>query len=132
MGFSRHCDFDLLTRSAFVTPLAAVGALLIEGVAVALLVRRGSRIWWVPAVGIVVVIVGYVVAHVLNAVATQLMEELERKSRELGLDALRLDTRTDLVEARSLYASLGFIEGGGAQYGPLREPLVPKRTAVKT
>ncbi|MBG6060069.1 hypothetical protein RCH16_003526 [Cryobacterium sp. MP_M5] len=69
-GFSRHCDFDLLTRSVFVTPLAAVGALLIEGVAVALLVRRGSRIWWVPAVGIVVVIVGYVVAHVLNAVAT--------------------------------------------------------------
>jgi hypothetical protein len=68
-GFSRHCDFDLLTRSAFVTPLAAVGALLVEGVAVTLLVRRGSRIWWVPAVGIVVVIVGYVVAHVLNAVA---------------------------------------------------------------
>ena len=40
-----------------------------------------------------------------------LMRELERKSRELGLDALRLDTRTDLVEARSLYSSLGYIEG---------------------
>ncbi|TFC27600.1 GNAT family N-acetyltransferase [Cryobacterium sp. TMT2-18-3] len=40
-----------------------------------------------------------------------LMKELERESRELGLDALQLDTRTDLVEARSLYASLGYIEG---------------------
>ncbi|MBG6215319.1 GNAT superfamily N-acetyltransferase [Cryobacterium sp. CAN_C3] len=40
-----------------------------------------------------------------------LMKELERESRELGLHALRLDTRTDLVEARSLYASLGYIEG---------------------
>lgn len=46
-----------------------------------------------------------------TGVGRLLMKELERKSRELGLDALRLDTRTDLVEARSLYASLGYIEG---------------------
>lgn len=46
-----------------------------------------------------------------KGVGRLLMEELERKSRELGVDALRLDTRTDLIEARSLYASLGFIEG---------------------
>ncbi|MDY7526356.1 MULTISPECIES: GNAT family N-acetyltransferase [unclassified Cryobacterium] len=46
-----------------------------------------------------------------KGVGRLLMEELERESRELGLDALRLDTRTDLVEARRLYASLGFIEG---------------------
>lgn len=46
-----------------------------------------------------------------NGVGRLLMEELELKSRELGVDALRLDTRTDLVEARGLYASLGYIEG---------------------
>ena len=46
-----------------------------------------------------------------KGVGRLLMKELERKSRELELDALRLDTRTDLVEARSLYASLGYIEG---------------------
>lgn len=46
-----------------------------------------------------------------KGVGRRLMEELERRSRVLGLDALRLDTRTDLVEARRLYASLGFIEG---------------------
>lgn len=40
-----------------------------------------------------------------------LMKEMEHKSRELGLHALRLDTRTDLVEARSLNESLGYIEG---------------------
>jgi len=45
-----------------------------------------------------------------QGVARRLMAELERRSRELGLDALRLDTRTDLIEARSLYASLGFLE----------------------
>ena len=46
-----------------------------------------------------------------KGVGRLLMNALERESRELGLDALRLDTRTDLVEARSLYASLGYIEG---------------------
>ncbi|TFD03134.1 GNAT family N-acetyltransferase [Cryobacterium sandaracinum] len=46
-----------------------------------------------------------------KGVGRLLMKELERKSRELGLDALRLDTRTDLAEERSLYASLGYIEG---------------------
>ena len=46
-----------------------------------------------------------------KGVGRPLMNALERESHELGLDALRLDTRTDLVEARSLYASLGYIEG---------------------
>jgi len=41
----------------------------------------------------------------------QLMEELERSAREMGIRTLRLDTRTDLIEARGLYASLGFVEG---------------------
>lgn len=69
-GFSSHCNFELLTASAFVTPLVAVGALLIEGIAVVLLVRQDRRSWWVPALGIVLTIAGYVVAHVLNIIAT--------------------------------------------------------------
>jgi GNAT superfamily N-acetyltransferase len=46
-----------------------------------------------------------------QGVGRLLMQNLESESRALGLTALRLDTRTDLIEARSLYASLGFIEG---------------------
>ena len=45
-----------------------------------------------------------------RGVARLLMRELERSAREQGLGALRLDTRSDLVEARGLYASLGFVE----------------------
>lgn len=44
-------------------------------------------------------------------VARQLMEALEAQARALGLAALRLDTRSDLVEARKLYAAVGFVEG---------------------
>ncbi len=46
-----------------------------------------------------------------RGVGRLLMEDLERRSRGLGLTALRLDTRSDLLEARGLYVSLGFIEG---------------------
>ncbi len=40
-----------------------------------------------------------------------LMAELERNSLEMGIRTLRLDTRTDLIEARGLYVSPGFVEG---------------------
>jgi ribosomal protein S18 acetylase RimI-like enzyme len=46
-----------------------------------------------------------------QGVGRLLMQNLERECRAVGLTAVRLDTRTDLVEARGLYASLGFIEG---------------------
>ncbi|WP_199183100.1 GNAT family N-acetyltransferase [Cryobacterium sp. Y29] len=46
-----------------------------------------------------------------QGVGRLLLQNLESESRALGLTALRLDTRTDLIEARSLYASVGFIEG---------------------
>lgn len=38
------------------------------------------------------------------------MLELEKLARAEGLRTLRLDTRTDLVEARGLYAALGYLE----------------------
>jgi GNAT superfamily N-acetyltransferase len=39
-----------------------------------------------------------------------LMVELEQMARAQGLHTLRLDTRSDLVEARALYAALGYVE----------------------
>lgn len=39
-----------------------------------------------------------------------LLDAAERWAREQGYGRLFLDTRTDLVEARALYASCGFIE----------------------
>lgn len=40
----------------------------------------------------------------------RLLGEVERQARELGVTRLRLDTRTDLVESRRLYASHGYHE----------------------
>jgi len=40
----------------------------------------------------------------------RLMQALEAAARDRGLDMLRLDTRADLVEARRLYARLGYRE----------------------
>lgn len=40
----------------------------------------------------------------------RLMQALEVAARDHGLDVLRLDTRADLVEARRLYARLGYRE----------------------
>ena len=53
-----------------------------------------------------------------RGVARLLMAELEAAARDLGLRALRLDTRTDLVEARGLYAAVGFIEGNAHNADP--------------
>jgi hypothetical protein len=38
------------------------------------------------------------------------MAEIERRAGELGVRELRLDTRSDLVEARRLYEALGYRE----------------------
>ncbi|MBG6212215.1 MAG: GNAT family N-acetyltransferase [Cryobacterium sp.] len=46
-----------------------------------------------------------------HGVGRLLMEDMERRARGVRLTTLRLDTRSDLLEARGLYASLGFIEG---------------------
>ncbi|MFF3601872.1 GNAT family N-acetyltransferase [Kitasatospora indigofera] len=54
-------------------------------------------------------------------VARLLMAELETQARSLGLAALRLDTRSDLVEARGLYAAVGFTEGAAHNDDPYAE-----------
>jgi GNAT superfamily N-acetyltransferase len=45
-----------------------------------------------------------------QGIGTRLMMELERRAREHGLTGLRLDTRHDLIEARAMYAVLGYQE----------------------
>jgi ribosomal protein S18 acetylase RimI-like enzyme len=49
------------------------------------------------------------------------MTELESHARRRGLRRLRLDTRHDLIEARELYASLGFVEVAPFNDGPYAE-----------
>jgi ribosomal protein S18 acetylase RimI-like enzyme len=54
-------------------------------------------------------------------IARQLMSELEQHSRASGLTMLRLDTRSDLTEARSLYVRSGFTEVNAFNNGPYAE-----------
>lgn len=54
-------------------------------------------------------------------VARLLMAELEAQARSRGLVALRLDTRSDLVEARRLYAAVGFTEVAAHNDDPYAE-----------
>jgi ribosomal protein S18 acetylase RimI-like enzyme len=51
----------------------------------------------------------------------RLMGELERRAREHGRTVLRLDTRADLVEARRLYARLGYREVAPSGSNPYAE-----------
>jgi ribosomal protein S18 acetylase RimI-like enzyme len=56
-----------------------------------------------------------------QGLGTHLMGELERLAREHGRSVLRLDTRHDLVEARRLYARLGYREVPAFNAGPYGE-----------
>ncbi len=55
-----------------------------------------------------------------------LMDAIEETARELGFDRLRMDTRDDLVEARSLYLACGYAEVAAVQLGSVRRALVRK------
>ena len=56
-----------------------------------------------------------------TGLGTRLMHELEAVARGLGVRTLRLDTRHDLVEARGLYAALGYVEVPAFNAGPYAE-----------
>ena len=67
-----------------------------------------------------------------HGIARLLLADLERRARELGLRLLRLDTRADLVEALTLYSSVGFERVPAFSTGPFAEvwlakPLAPPR-----
>jgi ribosomal protein S18 acetylase RimI-like enzyme len=49
-------------------------------------------------------------AHRGSGLAPELVAAAEDAARQLGSDLMRLDTRHDLVEARALYAKIGYAE----------------------
>ncbi|MEV0808853.1 GNAT family N-acetyltransferase [Micromonospora sp. NPDC050200] len=49
-------------------------------------------------------------AHRGHGGGAALLAAMERRGRALGVDRIRLDTRSDLVEARALYARYGYVE----------------------
>jgi ribosomal protein S18 acetylase RimI-like enzyme len=51
----------------------------------------------------------------------RLMLEVEDRARNMGLVALRLDTRSDLVESQRLYTSLGYTESPAHSGGPFSD-----------
>ncbi|MFC9297653.1 GNAT family N-acetyltransferase [Streptomyces sp. NPDC057011] len=56
-----------------------------------------------------------------------LLEVLEAEGRALGAERVRLDTRSDLVEARALYARQGYEEIPAYNSGPYAEHWFEKR-----
>ncbi|MFG2875919.1 GNAT family N-acetyltransferase [Streptomyces sp. NPDC048337] len=58
-----------------------------------------------------------------------LLEVLEAEGRALGAERVRLDTRSDLVEARALYARHGYVEIPAYNSGPYAEHWFEKRLA---
>lgn len=69
-GPTHPCDFQLFAASQYVTPIAGIVALVGTVVLGIALGRRGRRVWWAPIFGVVLVIVAFVVASVLNHVST--------------------------------------------------------------
>ncbi|MCD4524190.1 hypothetical protein [Nocardioides sp. cx-173] len=49
------------------------------------------------------------------------MLEVEERARIMGIAALRLDTRNDLVESQRLYLSLGYTERPAHSGGPFSD-----------
>ncbi|MBV7698439.1 GNAT family N-acetyltransferase [Streptomyces sp. TRM70350] len=59
--------------------------------------------------------------------ATRLVTAAEQAARDLGATRMILDTRSDLVEARTLYARLGYEETGPHNTDPYAEHWFSKR-----
>jgi len=59
--------------------------------------------------------------------ACALLRAVEDTARARGLDRIRLDTRTDLVEARALYTATGYDEVAPFSAGPYAEHWFEKR-----
>jgi ribosomal protein S18 acetylase RimI-like enzyme len=56
-----------------------------------------------------------------QGLGAQIVGYLERAAREAGSTRIRLDTRSDLIEARSLYVRLGYAEVPRFNAGPYAE-----------
>ena len=65
---SQSCDFELLSQTSVVFGVIAVGLVVVAGAGL-VLVRSFSWSWAIPAVGIVVTLVGAIIANHLSDVA---------------------------------------------------------------
>ena len=57
----------------------------------------------------------------------QIVTELEQRARDIGHDLVRLDTRSDLSEARRLYSRLGYTEVVAFNSEPYAQHWLAKR-----
>lgn len=64
-----------------------------------------------------------------RGIGARLLSRAEDSARDLGANVVRLDTRRDLVEARSLYAHHGYREIPGYNDGPYAECWYERRLA---
>ena len=62
----------------------------------------------------------------------RVMLELEELARNRDVHTLRLDTRTDLIEARALYASLGYLDVPAFNGGPYAQHWLSKSLACSS
>lgn len=63
------CNFPLLAATMFITPVVALAAIGVTITGIIIRARRNKPTWWVPLVGIGVVIVAFVITAVLNTAA---------------------------------------------------------------
>ncbi|MFI6258462.1 GNAT family N-acetyltransferase [Micromonospora zamorensis] len=66
-------------------------------------------------------------AHRGTGGGAALLTAVEQHTRAAGAQAIRLDTRADLVEARALYARHGYVEIPAYSHGPYAEHWFEKR-----
>jgi len=67
-----------------------------------------------------------------HGLGRRLMLKLEELARAQGLHTLRLDTRSDLFEARALYAALGYVQVPAFNNGPYAEHWYAKALCATT
>ena len=61
--------------------------------------------------------------HRGKGIGRRLAKEIIRIAREIGYDTMKLDTITSMVEATTLYRSLGFVETEPYRYNPMEDTL---------
>ena len=70
-GSPAVCDYTLLAITTWITPLTGLAALALSVVALARRARSGRRTWWVPVVGMLVVLAAFMIASLLVGSALQ-------------------------------------------------------------
>jgi GNAT superfamily N-acetyltransferase len=61
-------------------------------------------------------------SHRGQGLARRLIDQAERRARELGLPMLELQTRVELVENQSAFQAMGFVEAGRTAHAGFDRP----------